>query len=129
MIEARKELRRAAFYLAIPPQWRDISNWPAVDPNTVPDLKKRARLIDLTRAATAFLNQAPFREVKKLAGLSETQFFHLMGARARRAGRDRPDLRNPRVRSQSRAGGTRTQGSGRQDQQVRRLYRPFQEAR
>jgi putative transposase len=79
MIEARKELRRAAFYLAIPPQWRDISNWPAVDPNTVPDLKKRARLIDLTRAATAFLNQAPFREVKKLAGLSETQFFHLMG--------------------------------------------------
>ncbi|NIU62634.1 MAG: hypothetical protein GWN66_17120, partial [Pseudomonas stutzeri] len=42
------------------------------------DLKKRARLIALTRAATAFLNHAPFREVKKLAGVSETQFFHLM---------------------------------------------------
>ncbi|WP_374668729.1 hypothetical protein [Ramlibacter sp.] len=78
MNEARKELRRLAFYLAIPSAWRDISNWPAVAPHTVADPTDRARLVALTKAATAFLKQEPFRQVKKLAGVSEAQFFHLM---------------------------------------------------
>jgi putative transposase len=70
--------RRQYFYDRIPEVYRDIANWPSVDPQTLPDDASKARLERLTKAAKLFLGGEDFQVVLDTAQVSEDWFFELM---------------------------------------------------